>query len=185
MDVALLALAGVSHCVKARACRQSRMFERHKRVTSEARKVKPLSRREAGNRKQEESVRVASPENRHCTSVSFLGSAHEPTTTLPVLLATSSPRLFFILDLSTLDLSFSVLILGCRLPSTARFAQSTVRSFASLSYAAQYSSHMLFLACSSIDAIDTGSNKSAIVACNKLLKKQPKNDLVKVCDCCT
>lgn len=31
------------------------------------------------------------------------------------------------------------------------------------------------------DAIDTGSNKSAIVACNKLLKKQPKNDLVKVC----
>ncbi|GJE87141.1 N-acetyltransferase B complex non catalytic subunit-domain-containing protein [Phanerochaete sordida] len=29
------------------------------------------------------------------------------------------------------------------------------------------------------DAIDTGSNKSAIVACNKLLKKQPKNDLVK------
>lgn len=32
-----------------------------------------------------------------------------------------------------------------------------------------------------IDAIDTGSNKSAIVACNKLLKKQPQNDLVKVC----
>lgn len=30
------------------------------------------------------------------------------------------------------------------------------------------------------DAIDTGSNKSAIVACNKLLKKQPQNDLVKV-----
>ncbi|KAJ3537583.1 hypothetical protein NM688_g6661 [Phlebia brevispora] len=29
------------------------------------------------------------------------------------------------------------------------------------------------------DAIDTGSNKSAIVACNKLLKKQPKNSLVK------
>ncbi|KIP09553.1 hypothetical protein PHLGIDRAFT_102803 [Phlebiopsis gigantea 11061_1 CR5-6] len=29
------------------------------------------------------------------------------------------------------------------------------------------------------DAIDTGSNKSAIVACNKLLKKQPKNDLIK------
>ncbi|EKM55336.1 uncharacterized protein PHACADRAFT_143536 [Phanerochaete carnosa HHB-10118-sp] len=29
------------------------------------------------------------------------------------------------------------------------------------------------------DAIDSGSNKSAIVACNKLLKKQPKNDLVK------
>ncbi|KAK7054789.1 mitochondrial distribution and morphology [Paramarasmius palmivorus] len=29
------------------------------------------------------------------------------------------------------------------------------------------------------DALDTGSNKSAIVACNKLLKKYPKNDLVK------
>lgn len=29
------------------------------------------------------------------------------------------------------------------------------------------------------DAIDTGSNKSAIVACNKVLKKYPKNDLVK------
>ncbi|KAI0345163.1 hypothetical protein BDW22DRAFT_1354055 [Trametopsis cervina] len=29
------------------------------------------------------------------------------------------------------------------------------------------------------DAIDTGSNKSAIVACNKILKKQPQNDLVK------
>ncbi|KAJ8078904.1 mitochondrial distribution and morphology [Marasmius tenuissimus] len=29
------------------------------------------------------------------------------------------------------------------------------------------------------DALDTGSNKSAIVACNKILKKNPKNDLVK------
>ncbi|EEB91119.1 hypothetical protein MPER_10577, partial [Moniliophthora perniciosa FA553] len=29
------------------------------------------------------------------------------------------------------------------------------------------------------DALDTGSNKSAIVACNKLLKKYPKNELVK------
>ncbi|KAH9951453.1 actin cytoskeleton organization protein [Amylocystis lapponica] len=29
------------------------------------------------------------------------------------------------------------------------------------------------------EAIDTGSNKSAILACNKLLKKQPKNALVK------
>ncbi|KAJ6547637.1 actin cytoskeleton organization protein [Mycena capillaripes] len=29
------------------------------------------------------------------------------------------------------------------------------------------------------EALDTGSNKSAIVACNKLLKKQPKNELVK------
>lgn len=29
------------------------------------------------------------------------------------------------------------------------------------------------------EALDTGSNKSAILACNKLLKKQPKNDLVK------
>ncbi|KAI5833927.1 hypothetical protein K523DRAFT_369462 [Schizophyllum commune Tattone D] len=29
------------------------------------------------------------------------------------------------------------------------------------------------------DALDTGSNKSAIVTCNKLLKKQPKNTLVK------
>ncbi|KAI0054150.1 hypothetical protein FA95DRAFT_1579189 [Auriscalpium vulgare] len=29
------------------------------------------------------------------------------------------------------------------------------------------------------DAIDTGSNKSAIVGCNKLLKKYPKNDLLK------
>ncbi|KAL0581537.1 mitochondrial distribution and morphology [Marasmius crinis-equi] len=29
------------------------------------------------------------------------------------------------------------------------------------------------------DALDTGSNKSAIVACNKLLKKHPKNELVK------
>lgn len=36
-----------------------------------------------------------------------------------------------------------------------------------------------------IDAIDTGSNKSAIVACNKLLKKQPKNDLIKVCMTCS
>ncbi|KAF7363508.1 Actin cytoskeleton organization protein [Mycena sanguinolenta] len=29
------------------------------------------------------------------------------------------------------------------------------------------------------EALDTGSNKSAIVACNKLLKKHPKNELVK------
>ncbi|THU87266.1 hypothetical protein K435DRAFT_782074 [Dendrothele bispora CBS 962.96] len=29
------------------------------------------------------------------------------------------------------------------------------------------------------DALDTGSNKSAIVACNKVLKKHPKNNLVK------
>ncbi|KAK0210940.1 actin cytoskeleton organization protein [Desarmillaria ectypa] len=29
------------------------------------------------------------------------------------------------------------------------------------------------------DALDTGSNKSAIVTCNKILKKQPKNELVK------
>ncbi|KAK7467226.1 mitochondrial distribution and morphology [Stygiomarasmius scandens] len=29
------------------------------------------------------------------------------------------------------------------------------------------------------DALDTGSNKSAIVACNKMLKKNPKNNLVK------
>ncbi|KAF8077880.1 actin cytoskeleton organization protein [Lyophyllum atratum] len=29
------------------------------------------------------------------------------------------------------------------------------------------------------DALDTGSNKSAIVACNKLLKKHPKNELIK------
>ncbi|KAI0322196.1 N-acetyltransferase B complex non catalytic subunit-domain-containing protein [Amylostereum chailletii] len=29
------------------------------------------------------------------------------------------------------------------------------------------------------DAIDTGSNKSAVVSCNKLLKKYPKNDLLK------
>ncbi|EPQ58725.1 hypothetical protein GLOTRDRAFT_13884, partial [Gloeophyllum trabeum ATCC 11539] len=29
------------------------------------------------------------------------------------------------------------------------------------------------------DALDTGSNKSAIVSCNKLLKKQPNNDLLK------
>ncbi|KAE9393029.1 hypothetical protein BT96DRAFT_959176 [Gymnopus androsaceus JB14] len=28
------------------------------------------------------------------------------------------------------------------------------------------------------DALDTGSNKSAILACNKLLKKHPKNALV-------
>ena len=31
-----------------------------------------------------------------------------------------------------------------------------------------------------LDALDTGSNKSAIVACNKLLKKHPKNILLKV-----
>lgn len=30
------------------------------------------------------------------------------------------------------------------------------------------------------DALDSGSNKSAVVACDKLLKKQPKNVLVKV-----
>ncbi|KAJ7709829.1 actin cytoskeleton organization protein [Mycena rosella] len=29
------------------------------------------------------------------------------------------------------------------------------------------------------EALDTGSNKSAIVACNKLLKKHPKNELIK------
>lgn len=32
----------------------------------------------------------------------------------------------------------------------------------------------------SADAIDIGSNKSAIVSCNKILKKHPDNDLVKV-----
>ncbi len=31
-----------------------------------------------------------------------------------------------------------------------------------------------------IEAIDTGSNKTALSSCNKLLKKQPQNDLVKV-----
>lgn len=30
------------------------------------------------------------------------------------------------------------------------------------------------------DALDIGSNKSALVACNKILKKHPKNELVKV-----
>lgn len=35
-----------------------------------------------------------------------------------------------------------------------------------------------------LDALDTGSNKSAIVSCNKLLKKHPKNELIKVPDCC-
>lgn len=30
------------------------------------------------------------------------------------------------------------------------------------------------------DALDTGSNKSALLSCNKLLKKYPKNDLLKV-----
>ena len=30
------------------------------------------------------------------------------------------------------------------------------------------------------DAIDSGSNKTAILACNKLLKKIPNNNLVKV-----
>jgi hypothetical protein len=34
-----------------------------------------------------------------------------------------------------------------------------------------------------IDALDSGSNKSAIVACNKLLKKSPKHDHIKV-RCC-
>jgi len=30
------------------------------------------------------------------------------------------------------------------------------------------------------DALDTGSNKSALVSCNKLLKKYPQNGLIKV-----
>lgn len=30
------------------------------------------------------------------------------------------------------------------------------------------------------DALDTGSNKSALLSCNKLLKKYPKSDLLKV-----
>lgn len=30
------------------------------------------------------------------------------------------------------------------------------------------------------DALDTGSNKSALVSCNKLLKKYPQNELIKV-----
>lgn len=33
---------------------------------------------------------------------------------------------------------------------------------------------------SATDALDTGSNKSAIVTCNKLLKKYPRNELIKV-----
>lgn len=40
--------------------------------------------------------------------------------------------------------------------------------------------HRFFIQISSLDALDTGSNKSAIVSCNKLLKKHPKSDLVKV-----
>ena len=31
-----------------------------------------------------------------------------------------------------------------------------------------------------VDAIDSGANKSAVATCNKLLKKYPKNDLIKV-----
>ena len=42
----------------------------------------------------------------------------------------------------------------------------------------EYSSHILIKY--NLDALDTGSNKSAIVACNKLLKKHPKNILLKV-----
>lgn len=34
-----------------------------------------------------------------------------------------------------------------------------------------------------LDALDTGSNKATIVACNKLLKKHPKSDLLKVLIC--
>jgi hypothetical protein len=33
---------------------------------------------------------------------------------------------------------------------------------------------------SSLDALDSGSHKSALVTCNKLLKKHPKNDHLKV-----
>lgn len=43
-----------------------------------------------------------------------------------------------------------------------------------------YSYSILSIICFGLEALDTGSNKSAILACNKLLKKQPKNDLVKV-----
>jgi N-terminal acetyltransferase B complex non-catalytic subunit len=31
-----------------------------------------------------------------------------------------------------------------------------------------------------LDALDSGSHKSALVTCNKLLKKHPKNDHLKV-----
>ena len=42
--------------------------------------------------------------------------------------------------------------------------------------------HSHILTTYNLDALDTGSNKSAIVACNKLLKKHPKNILLKVLD---
>ena len=65
----------------------------------------------------------------------------------------------------------------CPLLLIVKFVKYTVRvmhcSFHSNSSLSPYS-----------DALDTGSNKAAIVACTKLLKKQPNNDLAKVCTEC-
>lgn len=59
---------------------------------------------------------------------------------------------------------------------TARFAPSTVGQCL-----LPPGGYDLTLATFVTEALDTGSNKSAIVACNKVLKKQPSNHLVKVC----
>ena len=59
----------------------------------------------------------------------------------------------------------------------ASYALSTVRILSVLPVAVYLTSHRSLYG---TEALDTNSNKSAILACNKLLKKQPNNLLVKV-----
>jgi len=78
-----------------------------------------------------------------------------------------------------LNLNLRVLVpLLCSLPSlTANYVLSTVSIQPLISWSL---SPVTRLPPHSPDAIDSGSNKTAILACNKLLKKLPNNNLVKV-----
>ena len=71
--------------------------------------------------------------------------------------------------------SFSLVVIHrCQLLLNVKYAQSMV------GLNIQIDSSTAVYDVTQIDSLDTGSNKSAIVACNKLLKKHPQNELVKV-----
>ena len=77
---------------------------------------------------------------------------------------------FFLFNVSSI---LRYLIQECQLLLIVKFDPSMVGAKLSLIYLNSVFNPPL-------DALDTGSNKSAIVSCNKLLKKHPNNELIKV-----
>lgn len=105
------------------------------------------------------------------------------TRVLCVLLAASSictSKLLQLCSISSFAFWLLSLALSCfpclfrRQPSNVNFARFMVRT-----HRRSYPALSRYSNCCK-DALDTGSNKSALLSCNKLLKKYPKNDLLKV-----